>query len=103
MKNVPTPHRSELRGFLNEVGYTSKDVPEPDQLLRIRLFSAVNWSDEETCSALYDKLDLLIRKYTGQPGLESYIAALCRIRSDVEERLSNQMRAPAQEPSRRGE
>ena len=95
--------RSELRGFLNKVGYTSKDIPEPAHLLRIRLFSAVNWSDEETCSALYDQLDLLIRKYSGVPGLESYIAALCRIRSDVEERLTKQMKAPVPGSVRRGE
>ena len=95
--------RSELRGFLNEVGYTSKDVPEPDQLLRIRLFSAVDWSDEETCSSLYDSLDLLIRKYSGLPGLESYIDALQHIRSDVEEHLSNQPQMPLRGTLRTGE
>lgn len=95
--------RNELMGFLGKAGYTGKNVPEPEQLLRIRLFDAVDWSDERTCSALYDKLDLLIRKYTGLPGLESCIDALRRIRSEMEERISNQTRTTVHEPVRRGE
>lgn len=95
--------RSDLRSFLNEVGYTSKDVPEPDQLLQIRLFSAVDWSDSETCSSLYDRLDLLIRKYAGLPGLESYIAALLHIRADVQEHLREQPQTIPYEVLRTGE
>ena len=94
---------NELRSFLNKVGYTSKDIPEPAQLQRIRLFSAVDWSNEETCTALYDQLDLLIRKYTGMPELKSYIEALCRIRSDMEKRLSSQTKTPVPEPVHPGE
>ena len=87
--------RSELRNFLNEVGYTSKDVPEPDQLQQIRLFSALDWSDEETCSGLYDRLDLLIRRYIGLPDLEPYVSALRHIRADVEEHIIDQPKIPA--------